>query len=150
MRDIALLGSTGSIGTATLEVIAAHPSRLKLVAMAAGRNRELFKRQCERFQPRHVALAEEKDAIWLASNLSYRPNIFYGTSGLMACTLQAGANTLVAAMTGLANLTCVESALLAGQRVCIANKESLVAGGVIIRQALDNGEGELLPIDSEH
>lgn len=150
MRDIALLGSTGSIGTATLEVISAHPNRLKLVAMAAGRNRELFKIQCERFQPQYVALAEEKDAIWLASNLSYKPNVFYGASGLMTCTLHAGTNTLVAAMTGLANLTCVESALLAGQRVCIANKESLVVGSTIIRQALDNGDGELLPIDSEH
>ena len=150
MRRIALLGSTGSIGTSTLDVIAAHPDRLAVAAMAAGRNRELFRAQCERFRPECVSLARDEDAAWLASELSYRPTVLHGMDGLMACALQAGANTVVAAVVGAAGLASVEAALRLGRRVCVANKESLVVGGSLMRQALDAGEGELLPIDSEH
>ena len=150
MRRIALLGSTGSIGTSTLEVVAAHPGRLEVAALAAGRNRERFKLQCERFRPPCVSLAREEDAVWLAAELSYRPEIFYGMEGLMACAMQPGADTLVAAVVGAAGLASAEAGLRAGKRVCVANKESLVVGGALMRQALEAGKGELLPVDSEH
>lgn len=150
MRNIALLGSTGSIGTSTLDVVAAHSDRLKVVAMAAGHNRELFRLQCEKVKPALVSIARAEDASWLSSVLSYRPTILYGTDGLMACVLQAGSDTMVAAIVGVVGLASLEAALRAGQRVCVANKESLVVGGAMVRQALDIGNGELLPIDSEH
>ena len=150
MRHLALLGSTGSIGTSTLDVVAAHPDRLAVAAMAAGRNRELFRAQCERFRPGCVSLARPEDAAWLESELSYRPVILHGMDGLMACALEAGADTVVAAGVGAAGLASVEAALRRGRRVCVANKESLVVGGALMRQALAEGGGELLPIDSEH
>ena len=150
MRRIALLGSTGSIGAATLEVVAAHPGRLEVAALAAGRNRELFKAQCEAFRPPCVSLATPEDALWLAGQLSYRPEIFHGMEGLMACALLPEADTVVAAVVGATGLASAEAALRAGKRVCVANKESLVVGGALMRQALESGKGELLPIDSEH
>ena len=150
MRHVAILGSTGSIGTSTLDVVAAHPDRLTVAAMAAGVNRDLFRAQCERYRPQCVSLARPEDAAWLASELSYRPTVLHGMDGLMACALQAGGDTVVAAVVGAAGLASVEAALRSGRRVCVANKESLVVGGALMRQALDAGHGELLPIDSEH
>jgi 1-deoxy-D-xylulose-5-phosphate reductoisomerase len=150
MRNVALLGSTGSIGTSTLDVVEAHPERLKLVALAAGRNRELFLAQCLRFRPACVSLAKAEDAAWLRSQLPYIPEIHHGPEGLLACALHAQADTVVAAVVGAAGLASTEAALRAGRRVCVANKESLVVGGALMRQALAAGGGELLPVDSEH
>jgi 1-deoxy-D-xylulose-5-phosphate reductoisomerase len=118
--------------------------------MAAGCNRDLFRAQCERYRPDCVSLARAEDAAWLASELSYRPVVLHGMDGLMACALEAGTDTVVAAVVGAAGLASVESALRAGRRVCVANKESLVVGGALMRQALREGGGELLPVDSEH
>ncbi|WP_306598760.1 1-deoxy-D-xylulose-5-phosphate reductoisomerase [Geothrix sp. 21YS21S-2] len=150
MRKVALLGSTGSIGTSTLDVVAAHPDRLEVAALAAGRNRDLLLAQCERFRPRLVSLSRPEDAQWLAGQLSYRPDILHGMDGLQACALESGADTLLAAVVGAAGLASAEAALRAGLRVCVANKESLVVGGALMRQALEAGGGELLPVDSEH
>jgi 1-deoxy-D-xylulose-5-phosphate reductoisomerase len=150
VRRLAVLGSTGSIGTSTLDVAKAHPDRLAVVALAAGRNRELFRAQCERFQPACVSVAEPGDAAWLRSVLSYAPEIQHGTEGLMACALHPGADTVVAAVVGAAGLASTEAALRAGRRVCVANKESLVVGGELMHRALALGGGELLPVDSEH
>jgi 1-deoxy-D-xylulose-5-phosphate reductoisomerase len=150
MRHVALLGSTGSIGTSTLDVVAAHPDRLKVAALAAGRNRELFRAQCERFRPACVSLGRAEDAAWLARELTYRPVILHGMDGLMACALEGGCDTVVAAVVGAAGLASVAASLRLGKRVCVANKESLVVGGALMRQALAEGSGELLPVDSEH
>jgi 1-deoxy-D-xylulose-5-phosphate reductoisomerase len=150
MRRLALLGATGSIGTSTLEVVAAHPERLTVTALAAGRNRELFRSQCERFRPACVSMAEPEDAAWLRTALSYVPEIHCGAEGLLACALHDGVDTVVAAVVGAAGLASTEAALRAGHRVCVANKESLVVGGELMHQALTKGGGELLPVDSEH
>ena len=150
MRHLAVLGATGSIGTATLDVVQAHPERLSIVALAAGRNRELFAAQCERFQPACVSVAEPEDAAWLRSTLSYAPEIHHGAEGLMACALHSEVDTVVAAVVGAAGLASTEAALRTGRRVCVANKESLVVGGELMLQALKAGGGELLPVDSEH
>ena len=150
MRRVALLGCTGSIGTSTLEVIAAHPERLEVAALAAGRNRDLLLAQCERFRPRLVSTVLEEDAAWLKSQLSYAADLHWGGEGLRACALMPGADTVVAAIVGAAGLSSTEAALRAGRRVCVANKESLVVGGALMRRAMDAGGGELLPVDSEH
>ena len=150
VRRLAILGSTGSIGRSTLEVVQAHPERLAIVALAAGRNLELFRKQCERFRPAYVSVAEAGDAGWLRSSLNYAPEIHFGTEGLMACALQSEADTLVAAVVGAAGLASTEAALRAGHRVCVANKEALVVGGELMHLALQAGGGELLPVDSEH
>ncbi len=150
MRRIAILGSTGSIGTSTLDVVAAHPERLSVVALAAGRNRELMLRQCERFRPACVSVSGPKDAAWLRSALSYVPEIHSGPEGLLACALHPDGNTVVAAVVGAAGLQSTEAALRAGRRVCVANKESLVVAGALMRAAMEAGGSELLPVDSEH
>jgi len=150
MRHLAVLGATGSIGTSTLEVVDAHPDRLVVVALAAGRNRELALAQAERYRPSLISIAEAGDAAWLSSRLSYQPEIHHGAEGLLACALHPGADTVVAAVVGAAGLASTEAALRAGKRVCVANKESLVVGGALMLKALKAGGGELLPIDSEH
>ena len=98
MRHLAILGSTGSIGTATLGVVAAHPERLAVVALAAGRNRDLLKAQCETFRPRCVSVGSQADAHWLRGELSYRPDLHWGPEGLLACALHPDADTVVAAI----------------------------------------------------
>lgn len=150
MRHLAVLGSTGSIGTATLDVVAHHSDRLEVVALAAGRNIDLFLEQCRRFRPRCVSLSRREDAEALVAGLDYRPELHWGPEGLLACALHGGVDTVVAAVVGAAGLASTEAALLAGHRVCVANKESLVVGGALMRRALAKGGGTLLPVDSEH
>jgi len=150
MRHLAVLGSTGSIGTSTLDVVEAHPERLKVVALAAGRNRESLLAQCLRFRPTCVSISDARDASWLREELPYSPEIHHGPEGLLACAIHAQADTVVAAVVGAAGLASTEAALRAGLRVCVANKESLVVGGALMQQAMEVGGGELLPVDSEH
>ena len=150
MRRIAILGSTGSIGCSALEVVRAHPDRLAVVAMAAGRNRERLREQCEAFRPALVSVATEADAKWLRSQLSFQPEIAFGAEGLLACAIHPEADTVLASVVGAAGLPSTEAALRKGRRVCVANKESLVVGGALMRRALEAGGGELLPVDSEH
>ena len=150
VRQLAILGSTGSIGTSTLDVVMAHRSRLMVVALAAGRNRDLLLTQCESFRPRCVSVESKKDADWLRAHLSYRPDLHWGDEGLLACAVHPDVDTVVAAVVGSAGLGSTEAALRAGRRVCVANKESLVVGGTLMHEAALAGGGELLPVDSEH
>ena len=150
LRSLAILGSTGSIGTSTLDVVRAHGSRMTVVALAAGRNRELLLAQCEAFRPRCVSVGSKEDADWLRVNLSYQPELHWGAEGLLACALHAEVDTVVAAIVGSLGLISTEAALRAGRRVCVANKESLVVGGALMHEAARAGGGELLPVDSEH
>ncbi len=150
MRRVAVLGSTGSIGTSGLEVVAAHPERLQVAALAGGRNRELLEAQCRRFRPRLVSVQEEADARWLAAQLGASAEVRWGAEGLLACVLESGADTVLAGVVGAAGLAGVEAALRSGKRACVANKESLVLGGELMTRAMAAGGGELLPVDSEH
>lgn len=150
MRKVAILGSTGSIGCSALEVVRAHPERLAVTALAAGRNRDRLREQCEAFRPSLVSVATAEDAQWLRGQLAFTPEIVSGPEGLMACALHPEADTILASVVGAAGLPSTEAALRAGRRVCVANKESLVVGGALMRRALEAGGGELLPVDSEH
>jgi len=150
MRKLSILGSTGSIGTSALDVVSAHPERLGVVALAAGRNLELILAQCEKYRPRLVSLSTSQDATTLKKKLSYSPDILYGQDGLLACAVFSEADTVLVAVVGSAGLASTEAALRSGKRVCQANKESLVIGGSLMRAALAEGGGELLPVDSEH
>jgi 1-deoxy-D-xylulose-5-phosphate reductoisomerase len=150
VKHLSILGSTGSIGTSTLDVVVAHPERLTVVALAAGRNRDLLRHQCEVHRPGCVSVGTKEDADWLRANLSYRPELHWGAEGLLACTLHPRVDTVIAAIVGSAGLASTEAALRAGHRVCVANKESLVVGGALMHDAALAGGGELLPVDSEH
>jgi len=150
MKRISILGSTGSIGTSALDVVAAHPDRLQVAALAAGRNLELIQAQCERFKPKLVSVSNSEDALALKKRLSYKPEMLSGSEGLRACAAYMEADTVLAAVVGSAGVASTEAALRSGKRVCQANKESLVVGGDLMRAALAHGGGELLPVDSEH
>ena len=150
MRYLAVLGSTGSIGQSTLEVVKHYPDDLKVVALAAGKNREKFLEQCKVFRPEFISLTHLEDLQWVLAALDYQPRSSPGEQGLLNCLQVGSVNTVVSAIVGASGLKSTEAALRRGHRVCLANKESLVVGGTLILEALRQGRGELLPIDSEH
>jgi 1-deoxy-D-xylulose-5-phosphate reductoisomerase len=149
-RRLAVLGSTGSIGASTLDVVRAHRSRLEVVALAGGRNRELLRTQCREFRPCLVSVSSPEDAAWLAAELGPGTEVRHGEPGLLDCALHPDADTVMAAVVGAAGLESTEASLRAGRRVCVANKEALVVGGALMKAAEAAGGGELLPVDSEH
>lgn len=149
---LALLGSTGSIGTQVLEVVSRlSPDRYPVVALAAGRNLTRLAEQVRTLRPRLVAVAGPAEAERLAELLAPpRPQILHGPAGLRACALEAGAERVVNALVGAVGLEPTLAALEAGIDVALANKEALVIGGALVRRALAVGRARLYPIDSEH
>ena len=132
-RGVAVLGSTGSIGTQALDVIARHPDEFHVVALAAGRNVDLLERQRARFGvPAELARAGADDA------------------ALSELAALAEADVVLNAVVGFAGLPATIAALRAGKRLALANKESLIAGGPVVAKARAAGGGEIVPVDSEH
>ena len=146
---IALLGSTGSIGRQTLEVVALHPERFSIVALAAwGGHLDLLQEQVRRFSPSLVVVAQPSRA----RELSVPPGtrVLTGEEGLLEAVAHPRVSTVVAATVGTAGLSAVYQALSQGKRVALANKETLVAAGEVIMPLVGEGKGELIPVDSEH
>ncbi|HIC95997.1 TPA: 1-deoxy-D-xylulose-5-phosphate reductoisomerase [Candidatus Bipolaricaulota bacterium] len=150
---IAILGSTGSIGRQTLEVIHTLESRFKVIALAAGSNLDLLLEQIREFQPAYVSLGTVEAMERLRSRLAkdkHRPEVLWGKEGLLRLASLPEVETVVNGLVGAIGLEPTLAALRAGKRVCLANKESLVIGGHLIREVLSHQRGELIPIDSEH
>jgi 1-deoxy-D-xylulose-5-phosphate reductoisomerase len=152
MKRIAILGSTGSIGSNSLKVIDAYPERYKVVALGAGRNLDLLESQVERFRPRSVAMLESD----LAEELRRRMNkvsgteVFSATEGFVRLTQMEEVDTVISAMSGSAGLIPTFAAIQAGKNVALANKEVIVmAGPLIMAEARKRGVS-IIPIDSEH
>ena len=146
---VALLGSTGSIGRQTLEVISLHWQRFRVVALAAwGEHLDLLQKQVERFSPELVVVAQPARA----QSLSVPPGteVLTGEDGLLEAVAHPQVSTVVAAVVGTAGLSAVYLALKEGKRVALANKETLVAAGEVIMPLVEEGRGELIPVDSEH
>jgi 1-deoxy-D-xylulose-5-phosphate reductoisomerase len=150
MRQVAVLGSTGSIGRNTLDVIAHHPDQLRIVALTAQRNWRLLAEQARRFRPHVVCIGDTALVDQLKSELPAGIDVVVGEQGLVTCAGLPQADTIVVAVVGAAGMKATHSAVCLGKRVCLANKESLVAGGNLIMQAAAQHGAELLPIDSEH
>lgn len=153
MKNLAVLGSTGSIGTQTIEVVRSYPDRFKVVAIAAGRNVELLASQCEVLRPQLVYVAGEREAALLREHLkraNVSPEICWGAETLVDIATMPGLDVVVAATTGIVSLKPVVEALKRGKRVALANKETLVSAGHLVMEARRRGGGELLPVDSEH
>lgn len=140
MRGVALLGSTGSIGCSTLEVLRRHRDRFRLVALAAGANAERLAAQVAEWQPRFAGLAQGAG----------REGFPCGRECLLEAALHPEVDIVVNAVVGFAGLEATLAALRAGKRVALANKESLVVAGSLVEAARRAGGGELVPIDSEH
>jgi len=151
MKKLGILGSTGSIGVSTLEIVAAHRDRFKVVALTAGSNLELLKRQIEEFAPQLVAVATEDLADELTAMLpAKRPEILWGVEGLIAAATVAEIDMVVAAIVGAAGLVPTAAAIKAGKDVALANKETLVTAGRLIMEMVEEQGVKLYPVDSEH
>ncbi|HNX49263.1 MAG TPA: 1-deoxy-D-xylulose-5-phosphate reductoisomerase [Thermoanaerobaculaceae bacterium] len=149
MKRLALLGSTGSIGTSTLDVVARFPERFEVVALAAGRNIGLVVQQARAFRPCMVAVADEEDARRLRDELP-GVDVLAGEAGRIAVATHRDATTVVGALVGALGLVPTWRALEMGRDVLLANKETLVvAGGPVMDLARRTG-ARVLPIDSEH
>jgi 1-deoxy-D-xylulose-5-phosphate reductoisomerase len=140
MRGVAILGSTGSIGRSALSVLARHPDRFRVVALAAHQNASELKTQVARWRPALAALVNGgAESGWLR-----------GRDALLSAATHPDADIVINAVVGAAGLEATLAALRAGKRLALANKESLVAGGALVMDAIREGGGELVPIDSEH
>jgi len=151
MKNLSILGSTGSIGVSTLELVAAHPDRFRVTALTAGVNLELIARQIEAFRPGIVSVLNEGLADKLSRMLSgHRPEIMHGVTGLIAAATAGDADMVVAAIVGAAGLVPTAAAIKAGKDVALANKETLVCAGAIIMELARDYKVALYPVDSEH
>jgi 1-deoxy-D-xylulose-5-phosphate reductoisomerase len=145
-KRIVVLGSTGSIGRQTLEMVQAHPDRLTVVGLSAGRNAEALAAQAEEFKVELLALAEEGAAARLDGT---GRRVFGGEQGICDLIAAAEPDLVVGAITGLAGLAPLLCALEAGVDCALANKEPLVAAGGIVTHTASRSGAQLLPIDSE-
>lgn len=153
LKQIAILGSTGSIGVNTLDVIRAHPERFKVVALTAAKQIERLAEQCIEFEPSIAVVADTEGAFKLDQLLQEKKistQVLYGPQALVNAVTESGCDTVMAAIVGAAGLVPALAAAQAGKRVLLANKEALVMSGNLFMQAMKVGGGELLPIDSEH
>lgn len=150
MKNISILGSTGSIGTQTLDVVAANPKKLKIVALAANSNDRLMEAQIEAFNPLVAALSDEKAAQRLRSRYRGKTKILSGPGGLQAIATHEEADTVLAAMVGYAGLRPTLAAIKSGKNIALANKETMVAAGSIVMAAVKQHGVAITPVDSEH
>ena len=153
MKGISILGSTGSIGLSTLDVVRRHPDRFWVVALAADRNDARLLEQCLEFRPALAALASPEAASRLAREVSRHglpTRVEAGPEGLAAVAAAPEASQVMAAIVGAAGLGPTLAAAGAGKRVLLANKESLVCAGRLLMDAVSASGAELVPIDSEH
>ncbi|MGP8154728.1 MAG: 1-deoxy-D-xylulose-5-phosphate reductoisomerase [Smithella sp.] len=151
MKKISILGSTGSIGCSTLNVIEKNPERFQVVALAAGENIKLLKKQIEKFQPKLVAVCGKDNALKLSEALiaKSKVKIFYGKEGLKEIASFPSAMVL-SAISGSAGLVPTLAAIEAGNDIALANKETMVMAGEIVTKRANKKGVKIIPVDSEH
>lgn len=153
MQLISVLGSTGSIGVSTLDVIARHPDRYQVFALTANSSVDALKQQCLQHQPRYAVLRNPSAADQLQQALNAEGSateVLSGDEGLVAVAAHQQVDAVMAAIVGAAGLGSTLAAVRAGKKVLLANKESLVMAGGLFMQAVAESGAQLLPIDSEH
>ena len=152
-QRITVLGSTGSVGVNTLDVIAGHPDRFDVFALSAATQIDLMLTQCMRFKPRYAVMASQPHALALAEKVKLNglaTRVLIGVDALENIASHDEVDTVMAAIVGAAGLGACMAAAKAGKRLLLANKEALVVGGDVFMQAVQAGGAQLLPIDSEH
>ena len=151
MKQLSILGSTGSIGTSTLDIVAAYPERFQVIGLTAGKNLELLASQIKRFSPRIVAVAEKEDVPRLRDICpDMAVKIVGGAEGLIEVATIEEADMVVAAIVGAAGLLPTAAAIRAGKDIALANKETLVTAGHIFMNMIREHGVNLYPVDSEH
>jgi 1-deoxy-D-xylulose-5-phosphate reductoisomerase len=152
-QKIAVLGSTGSIGANTLDVIARHPERFEVFALSASSQVDLMLRQCLQFRPAFAVMAQEEAGRALAARIEssgLATRVLWGAPALDMIAGHESVDAVMAAIVGAAGLSSCMAAARAGKKLLLANKEALVVGGELFMQAVRQGGATLLPIDSEH
>lgn len=153
MKGISILGSTGSIGLSTLDVLSKHADKYELIAITANTYVDRFVQQCIQWQPRFAVMADESSADRLRSILSNKApdvEVLAGQAGLIKVASLPESDYVMAAIVGAAGLLSTLAAARAGKRILLANKESLVMSGKLFMDTVCENKAELLPIDSEH
>jgi 1-deoxy-D-xylulose-5-phosphate reductoisomerase len=151
VKKLGILGSTGSIGVSTLDIVAAFPDQFEVVTLTAGNNLARLEEQIRRFRPKIVAVISPEGAQELRSRLgSQAPQILSGVEGLVACACQQEIDMVVSAIVGAAGLIPTMAAIEAGKDVALANKETLVTAGSLVTEAVARHGVRLFPVDSEH
>ena len=148
MRKVSILGSTGSIGTQALDVVRANKEKFEVTALACGRNLELLSEQIEEFAPKIAVIEKAEDAKLLAERHP-KVEVFYGEEGLVAAAT-ADCDMVLNSLMGMRGLVPTYHAIKAGKDIALANKETLVAGGELVMDAVKKTGVNLLPVDSEH
>jgi 1-deoxy-D-xylulose-5-phosphate reductoisomerase len=152
-QQITVLGSTGSIGVSTLDVLSMHPDRFKVFALSAATQVDLMLAQCARFKPVYAVMASVPHGQLLADKMranNLATEVLAGPAALEMIASHASVDAVMAAIVGAAGLPPCMAAAKAGKRLLLANKEALVVGGEVFMQAVRLGGAQLLPIDSEH
>ena len=153
MRQVAVLGATGSIGKSALDVIARHPQRFRASVLSAHRNIGALFELCLRFRPDLAVVADPGDERALRNRLAAADcatRVASGNAGLREAAAGESCDTVIAAIVGAAGLESTLAAARAGKRLLLANKEAVVMAGALLLEELARGSGELIPIDSEH
>jgi 1-deoxy-D-xylulose-5-phosphate reductoisomerase len=152
MRKLSILGSTGSIGANTLDVVSDHEGDFCVVGLAAGRNVDLLKVQIEKYRPRVAAVFDEALALRLKNDLppGSRTEILWGAEGYREVARIAEAEMVVSAMVGSAGLVPTLEAIDAGKHIALANKETMVTAGRLVVERAREKNVRILPVDSEH
>jgi 1-deoxy-D-xylulose-5-phosphate reductoisomerase len=151
LKNISILGSTGSIGTQTLEVISCFPDKFNVVGLAAGNNVDLLARQVIQFRPDMVSIKSESNVEQLKSKLNdAKIDILFGQQGAENVATHPGADLVVSAMVGASGLKPTIAAINADKDIALANKESLVMAGKLITEEAKNRNINIIPVDSEH
>lgn len=150
MKSLAILGSTGSIGTQTLDVVRAHPERFRVTALAAHKSDGQIEEQIREFSPAIAVLTDEEAAVRLRARYHGATEILSGAEGLLAVAVLPTADTVVTSLMGFAGLAPTLAAIEAGKDIALANKETLVVAGELVMNAAKAHGVAILPVDSEH
>ncbi|ABB73970.1 1-deoxy-D-xylulose 5-phosphate reductoisomerase [Nitrosospira multiformis ATCC 25196] len=153
VRHLTILGSTGSIGVSTLDVVARHPDRFRVVALTANKSVQKILEQCRRFEPRYAVLLDEASAELLQVEIrraGLATEVLWGVDSLEKVASLPDVDTVMAAIVGAAGIRPTFAAAATGKRVLLANKETMVMAGRIFTDVVKENHATLLPIDSEH
>lgn len=151
MKQVTILGATGSIGQSTLDIIARHPDRYSLYALTANNNHQTMLQMCRQFRPRFAVMRDTESAQFLQNSIQQLPTeVLAGETALAEVAAADGVDVVVAAIVGAAGLMPTMTAVRAGKRILLANKEALVMAGALFMDEVLRCGAELLPVDSEH
>jgi 1-deoxy-D-xylulose-5-phosphate reductoisomerase len=153
VKALTLLGSTGSIGTQTLDIVAQYPEQFRIVGLTAGQNVTLLAQQIRQFRPEIVAICDEDKLLELKeaiADLDPQPILLAGESGVVEVAKYGDAQAVVSGIVGCAGLLPTIAAIKAGKDIALANKETLIAGGPVVNPLIEKYGVKLLPADSEH